>query len=332
MHSSISSSESKDRPATHASGNPHLRLATIAVIGLFVLVLLGAEILSRYAFPRISQIEGRIRRDEYQAMSIRAPAPGSPPTVLLAGNSLLLRGLDYPKIRTAMATEARVIRFGIENTEYLDWYYGLHHLFASGVRPPMVVLCLNMGQTVSSRTLGDYSARHLFGASDLLPVAHDAGMDATRTSGLILAHWSAFYASRATIRNFILNFTDPPYARAMHAIADNTVVPLPPDDELIRRARKRLNSIQQLCDQYGVQLVLLIPPSLGRNNELLASAAGLEHVSVDYPLPLGTMGPELFSDGTHLNAKGAAIFTDAIAGCLRARLGKGGLPRPGSAP
>lgn len=70
-----------------------------------------------------------------------------------------------------------------------------------------------------------------------------------------------------------------------------------------------------------MKLVLLIPPSLGRYNDLLASAAGLEHISVDYPLPLGTMGPEFFADGTHLNAKGAAIFTDAIARCLRARLG-----------
>ena len=171
MHSSISSSEPPRRLAPTVA-DPRLRRAITAVLVSAVVVLLGAELLSRYAFPRISQIEGRINNDEREALAIRTPALGSPPVALLVGNSLLLRGLDYPKIRTEMAPEARVVRFVIENTEYLDWYYGLHQMFASGVRPSMVVVCLNLGQTVSSRTLGDYGARHLFGVSELLPVGH----------------------------------------------------------------------------------------------------------------------------------------------------------------
>jgi hypothetical protein len=222
-----------------------------------------------------------------------------------------------------MAPDTRILRFVIENTEYLDWYYGLRHMFESGVRPSMVVLCLNLGQTVSSRTLGDYSARHLFGISEILPVAHDAGLDATQTSGLLIAHWSAFYASRATIRNFILNKTDPQYAAALHTVADSSGKPLPADDELVSTARVRLIAIQKLCQQYGVELTLLIPPTLVRYNNLLASAAILEHVPYDYPLPMGSLGPEFFrADGTHLNEKGAAVFTAAIAHCLRTHLGK----------
>src|SRR5882757_4620244 len=123
-----------------------LRRATIAVITSVAVVLLGAELLSRYAFPRMSQIESRIEMDEREAMSIRNSDPGSPPTVLLIGNSLLLEGLDYPKIRTEMGSDARVVRFVIERTDYLDWYYGLRHMFGSGVRPSLVVLCLNLGQ------------------------------------------------------------------------------------------------------------------------------------------------------------------------------------------
>jgi hypothetical protein len=321
MHSSISSSEPPDRSALTVNENPRLRQAIFAVIASLVLVVLGAEILSRYAFPRISQIEGRIISDEHQVMSIGAPAPGSPPTVLLVGNSLLLRGLDYPAVRTGMASDARVLRFVIENTEYLDWYYGLRHLFESGVRPSVVVVCLNLGQTVSPRTLGDYSARHLFGVSELLPVAHEAGMDATQTSGLILAHWSAFYASRATIRNFILNKTAPSYAAALHALADAAVSPLPSDEELVSKARTRLVAIDQLCRRYGVEFVLLIPPSLGQHDGLLASAAGLQGVTFDDPLPFGTLGPEFFrADRAHLNEQGAVVFTDAIVRCLQARL------------
>lgn len=318
MPLSISSSD-PGRSAQTANTNLRVRFAAVVVIVSVAAVFLGAEIFCRYAFPRISQIEGRIRSDEHQARSISAPSSGQP-TVLMVGNSLLLRGLEYPKIRAEMAPDAQVTRFVIENTNYLDWYYGLRHMFESGVHPSMVVLCLNLKQTISSGILGDYSARHLFGVAELLPVAHEAGMDATRTSGLILAHWSAFYSSRATIRNFILNTSDPPYARAMHNLADSAPNPLPAPDELVNTARKRVNAIQQLCGQNGIEFVLLIPPSLNRNNDLLASAASLQHVNFDYPLPVGELGPEYFLDGAHLNPKGAAVFTDAVARCLRARL------------
>jgi hypothetical protein len=321
MRSSISNSDPALRQPLAKSSQ--FRCATIAVMSMGLLALLSAEALSRYAFPRVSQIEGRIASDEREAMSVGAPALGAPPTILLAGNSLLLNGLDYPRIRKEMSPDARVVRFVIERTDYLDWYYGLHHMFESGVRPAAVVLCLNLGQTVSSEILGDYSARHLFGVSDLLPVARQAGMDATRTSGMFLAHWSAFYASRATIRNFILNRSDPPYAAAMHALADSAIRPFPPDDELVREARGRLDAIRQLCRRYGVDLVLLIPPSLTRQNELLASAATLQNVDFDFPLPFGTVGPQVFqADRSHLNEKGAAIFTEAIVRCLRARLAR----------
>src|SRR5579863_811348 len=321
MHSSISSSdhdsEATPPPEALARRGRQFRRATVTLIASLVCLLLGAEVVSRYFFPRISQIESRIREDERQVRTI-ASSSDSQPAVLLAGNSLLLRGLDYPRIRTELAPDARVIRYVIENTEYLDWYYGLRHLFASGARPSMVVLCLNVGQTVSPRTLGDYSARHLFSASDLLPAAHDAGMDATRTSGLILAHWSAFYASRATMRNFVLNKAAPAYAATMHTLADNTRAPLPPDGELIRAARTRLRAIDTLCRQSGVELVLLIPPSLAGHNDLLAAAAEHEQVKFDYPFPAGTLYPDLFrSDGAHLNENGAAIFTHSIARIVR---------------
>lgn len=321
MPLSISNSETTRSPETIGHTGRIFRRSSRALISSLICVMLASEFLARYAFPRISQIESRIHDDEREVMAIRTLAPGSPPTVLLVGNSLLLRGLDYPRIRAAMSPDVHVVRFVIENTEYLDWYYGLRRLFASGIRPPLVVVCLNLGQTASPRTLGDYSARHLFGVSELLPVAHDAQMGATRTSGLILAHWSVFYASRATIRNFILNKTAPAYAANLHTLADNTRNPLPPDEDLVRITRTRLHALDRLCRQSGVELVLLIPPSVAGHNDLLASAAKLENVDFDYPFPAGALGPQLFRpDGAHLNEKGAVIFTQALARILRARV------------
>lgn len=325
MPLSTSSSEQPPQLVPVPTSRPSVRRATILAISCIVLVLLCAEALSRYAFPRISQIESRITSDEREVMSIPAARSDSVPTILLAGNSLLLRGLEYPKIRQDMVPHAQVLRYVIENTEYLDWYYGLHHLFESGVRPSTVVLCLNLGQTVSSLTLGDYSARHLFGVSELLPVAHDAGMSPTQVTELVLSHWSAFYASRATIRNFVLNKADPPYAMALHELADSTKRSVPSNEELVTKARVHLRALQQLCERYGVQFVLLIPPSLSHSNDLLASAADTEHISFYYPLPAGSLGPEDFrADGSHLNEKGAAVFTAAIERCLQTRISKAG--------
>ncbi len=305
-------------------GYPGLRRATIGLVLSVACIMLAAEAVARYALPRISQIEGRIHRDEREVRTIPGLASDSRPTVLLVGNSLLLRGLDYPRIRKELAPDAHIVRYVIENTEYLDWYYGLRHMFASGTRPSMVVLCLSLGQSVSSATLGDYSAYHLFGVPELLPVAHDAGFTNTRASGLVLAHWSAFYASRATMRNFILNKTDPGYAVAMHTLADSIRRPLPADDQLLAISRTRLGAIDRLCREHGVRFLLLIPPAMVGRNDLLASAADLEKVNFDYPYPKGTLGPELFrADQSHLNEKGAALFTDALTSRLRTRLAAG---------
>lgn len=152
-------------------------------------------------------------------------------------------------------------------------------------------------------------------------------MSATVASGLFLAHWSVFYASRATIRNFILNKSAPGYAAAMHELADNARTQLLPDDEVIRTARARLSALDLLCRKYGISLVLLIPPSISVPNDLLASAAYLERVNLEYPFPPGALSTDLFrSDRSHLNEKGAEIFTEAIASRLRARLAEGSTP------
>ena len=84
MHSSTSNSET-----VRYSANKPVRIATVALIVLVLAIMAFSEIASRYVFPRISRIESRIRNDELQVAAIRSSGPGSPPVVLLVGNSLL---------------------------------------------------------------------------------------------------------------------------------------------------------------------------------------------------------------------------------------------------
>jgi hypothetical protein len=297
------------------------RLATVSFITLLALLMASAEFASRYLYPRISRIEQRVVQDQHEVASVKPQVAGTPPTILLAGNSLLLHGVDYPKIRTDLAPDARVVRFAIENTEYIDWYYGLRHLFARGIRPSKVLLCLNLGQALSHSVLEE-SAWHLFGAHDLLAAGHEAGMDHTQTSNLVFSHWSAFYANRFGIRNYVLNITDRRYADELHALARHPPV-FPPEDVMIAQSRVRLRQLKLLCEQNGVEFVLLLAPVLNHNNDILIKAAGLENVEVEIPVPENTLGPEFFqADRFHLNEKGGAIYTEGLTRDIRSGLSK----------
>jgi hypothetical protein len=289
------------------------------LIALLAMLIVVVELGARYLYPKFSRIERRIASDKKEVKSLGDQSRNTIPTVLLIGNSLLLHALDYQKIQNDLTPNARPVRYVIENTEYLDWYYGLRRLFAEGVRPSNVVLCLNLAQTLGHGVL-DESAWHLFGTRDLLAVSRDAGMDTTQTSSLVFAHWSAFYAGRAGIRNYILNVTDPSYAAELHRLARHPPL-LPPEEEMLAQSRERLRALDQLCRQNGSKFILLIPPAFGNRNDLLLRAGALEHVDVDAPVASGSLGPEFFRDDRfHLNEKGAKVFTDAIVRDLRARL------------
>jgi hypothetical protein len=282
-----------------------------------IVVLAMAELGARYLYPRMSRLEHRIVADERQVASLAARAENDPPSVLLLGNSLLLHALEYPKIQKDLAPNVHAVRYVIENTDYLDWYYGLRRLFAKGVRPSKVVLCLNLGQTLSHEVLSS-SPRHLFRVRDLLAVSRDAGMDTTESSNLVFSHFSAFYASREGIRNYLLNVSDPPYARELNRLARQPPI-FPSKEEMLQESRIRLKQIDELCRQNGAQFVLVLPPALGDRSDLLLTAGSLEGVDVVAPIASGALGVEFFLDHFHVNEKGAALFTEALERDLRAR-------------
>jgi len=300
-----------------------VRVATACLLTALILVLAMAELGARYVYPRVSHLEQRIVGDEREVTARSVSLENDPPSVLLVGNSLLLHALAYPKIRTDLAPNIHAVRYVIENTDYFDWYYGLRRLFAEGVRPSKVVLCLNLGQTLSHGVLSS-SPRHLFRAGDLLAVSRATGMDTTQTSNLVFSHFSAFYAAREGIRNYVLNIADPPFAKELNRLARQPPV-LPSEEEMLQESRARLRDIDKLCRDNGVQFVFVVPPALTDRNDLLLKAGTLEGIDVDAPIASRSLGPEFFLDRFHLNEKGAAVFTEALVRDLRARSRIGGI-------
>ena len=283
---------------------------TLVCLAVFCAAVEG---LTRFGFSHISRIEARISQDHKAALAIRK---SDRPTVLLVGNSLMLEGVDYPLLRDALAGQAYVVRFPIEQTQYLDWYYGLRRLFAEGSQPDMVVLCMSAEHLITSRIRGDYSAYYLFRLADIPQIQRDIHYDLTKTSGLVLSHFSLFYAGRSALRNFILVRTDPAYAGMLQRIVASQAH-FPPDQEIENTAETRLTDLRRLCSSHGARFAFLLAPGFGPGEAPLVEAGVRSGTDVLVPIHLNALGRDKFRDGFHLNATGAQMFTAQFANLLK---------------
>jgi hypothetical protein len=302
MHLSTSSS--------NAPTGRHVFLLLLACALVCALIESGTA----FEFARISRIEHR-RETEYQRALDMHPAEHAT-SVLVAGNSLLLEGVDFPALQQQVGPEFTLRRFVVEGTFYLDWYYGLRRMFASGARPDAVVLVLNPTQLASSAIGGDYTTHFLVDKADLLQFASDAGADRNRISSMALANISFFYGARAEIRNWILGKVVPDLPSLTRTFRPG---PKPPSAADTRELEiQRLQRLNQMCQEHGAELVFVVPPS---NEDIGTSAlvhsASTIGVRILVPIAPGVLAPSDYSDRFHLSPNGASKFTPALAAGLR---------------
>jgi hypothetical protein len=277
---------------------------------------IGIEALTRFGFAHVSRIEARIATDHAAVVAMRKR---NSPSVLLLGNSLLLEDIDYARLRDSLNGRAYAVRFPIEETEYLDWFYGLRRFFNEGSRPNMVVLCLSVEHLISSRIRGDYSVYYLFRFWDIPQIRRDIDYDLTKTSGLALSRFSLFYAGRNNLRNFVLFRTAPAYTELLQRIAARPAH-VRSDQEIERIAEGRLTALRALCSSYGAQFAFLLPPGFGQEEPPLVRAGARSRTDVMVPVHLNALSHDKFRDGFHLNASGAQILTDKVSALLNSRL------------
>jgi hypothetical protein len=291
----------------------YLRYA-IALLAVVLLLLGGLEAAMRIGYRHISRMEARTYA-EYQAALLTRPGGPSRPTILLLGNSLLLQGVDYDALRNSMQPAATPVRFGIESTTYLDWYYGLKRLLREGAHPDFIVLCVSISQLLSDRISGEYPAHYLIQLQDLASAGKESGLDLTSTSGLLFAHYSLFYAGRNNLRNFAIYALDPSYAEVLHNLM---IVPGRPhlsQADLVTAAQ-RLNRLKQLCRDYKVGFVFLLPPGFEESGQSLVEAGERAGIRMLMPVPESSWSEDHFKDGVHLNPAGALQFTKVLSSAL----------------
>jgi len=288
-----------------------MRRAIVALISSLVLFCLMLEVTTRAFYGRISRIRGRIEAEHTAALA--SGVKGQRPDVLIAGNSLLLLGVDYPELQRSLAPQIKIDRFVVESTGYLDWYYGLRQILQRGGRPDAVVLVLSPRQFLAPGVAGDLFANVMLDRGDLLRLIHDTHADRTTATNLLLDTLSDFYGSRAEIRNWLLNKAMPRSAQLADFLRPHAL-PVKEDDSAVELAAARLAQIRTLTQHYGARFVLVVPPQLSTEGiGTLQQAAAQADATFLVPLGPGVLPSSEFSDGQHLTAHGAAVFTPALA-------------------
>jgi hypothetical protein len=293
---------------------PSYRWPIVGTVTMLVLMLAGLEAITRFGFKRISRIQTRTDTDHMAALATRPGGP-SKPTILLLGNSLLLEAIDYNGLRRAVGSRATPVRFVIEQTTYLDWYYGIKRILSEGARPDRLVLCLNLSQLMANSIRGEYSAFYLIRTQDLASAGREAGFGLTGISGLFFARYSMYYAGRNNFRNFALSTLDPAYVEILRQFTPRTGRDLG-WAEILAGAAPRLNALREICSEYNIRFDFLLPPGFGGGGQDLIETGRRVGVSVLVPVPPNSWNVNLYRDHFHLNHQGAVEFTKLLASAL----------------
>jgi hypothetical protein len=318
MPSSTSSSKASlaPDPAAGPSASSLRRLSVVVVAGAAVVLAL-AELMAAAGFTRISRIESRTRSELTGASQLRR-ADGGSRKLLLAGNSLLLEGVNFPSLTRALEPDIEARRVIVEQTVYLDWYYGLKKLLAQGSRPHVIALSLSPAQLLSNGFRGDYSAGRLFRTQDLFGLAREASLSPTEAASLYISSFSSFYSSRSEIRAWLLGQLVPGMQQLRPHLARFTPQATGAD-EIRHVAPPRLEKLRLLAETHGADFVLLAPAVRGSGEQIaaLVEAGRAARVRVLVPVVPNDIPASGFSDGFHLNAAGAERYTAALVTVLK---------------
>jgi hypothetical protein len=277
-----------------------------------VVIFLFLEVSSPLILSRLSHTEQRITVEMKAAKQLQPLSANGRPTVLFVGNSLLLEGVQMDKLQE-QTPQYEVSRLAVEQTHYLDWYFGLRRLLEEGARPRVIVLSLATDQLASRFTLDEAFAHRQMSARDFPRVVREVGLDRTTATSYFFAHWSNWQADKGFIRQCVMILAIPNFRDLAAHIADHGPHVNDPA-VLLSAAQQRLPELAALSRQYGVRIVLLVPPALRPDHSAEIQQIGEKAgVPVWVLSPPGDYPPTYFRDGFHLNAVGSGIFTARLA-------------------
>jgi hypothetical protein len=242
--------------------------------------------------------------------------------ILLLGNSLTLTDIDLDLLKQRMGAKREVCRWAVDNTTYLDWYYGLRRAVRNGAKPTLVVVGGRSAHFLAPQARGRFFAHYILDWKDLREAASKTGANATAFSNMGLAELSAFYGSREEIYKRWLTVVLPSFPDlGERMVTTDSSGPSAAQADAGAMINGRFGELRALCAKCGAQLIVWIPPTPRDDSRArLISEIGLRNgISVIPPLPPGEQASwksEDFEDGFHMTSAAAKRFTSQFAGAL----------------
>ena len=309
-----SSTSSSDATASRARSSTSrwlvILLASLAALCVFL------EAGTRLVVGDMSNTLRRIRTESRQAKTIGSDKQSE--ELLIVGNSLMLAGVDVGALNEPLQPKWRGVRFGMEQTTYYDWYYGLKRLTADGARPSAILVCLEPRHLVGTSVRTELFAYYLMRTRDTLSVSRTLDLSPSGTADLFLANVSAFWALRKEIRKNLLMRLMPELPKLTRMMTRGGGSPPPEAAELLASGRVRLEGLREIADSAGARLiVVMMPPVSSQQRTALREIGGELHIPIVAPLTEQELQPGDYDlDQYHLSEQGRSRFTRALANDL----------------
>lgn len=295
------------------------RALLILSVGILCYLLI-LEFMASVGMRSASAIAKRLHNDYEQALTLRPNIADNRRTVLVVGNSLLLHSIEREKLIKGLSENYLIALWPVENTNYFDWYFGLRRLFAEGSRPALIILSLNTTQLTAASVNGESFAHYMMRLNDLPMVMRAVDLDMTTASNFFFANLSSWLGNRWGIRNWITQAWVPDASLLATALARPLLGSVKSSHiEKVELAKSRLQALQDLCKTYGAQFLFLVPPRATQDDFLEPILLSTQPLGIPILMPYspGEMPIDRFSDGFHLNARGAEQFTDRLLSILK---------------
>jgi len=288
--------------------------AELKVIALVVAVLAAAETV----FPLYgTRLSSDLRQIEGLNQKLQQGCSTSDLSVVVLGNSLTVYGFDQPAIQAASASRFAVptkFTFVAFHAAYMPEMYRIYMHYVDRVSPPpkIIVIQFSRGSLTDQSGL---SVERMVYHCDWTDV-HDVIKDEVGLSQLgefLHCYFSKAFANRFRVRQFVFERILPEYTDSEIRIRSAN---RPPAASSAKGTLTytRLDHMLDLCNRKGIRVVLLAMPirsSYELSPEVVAITAKYRMDLLDMRDTPGLGGGD-YTDGTHMNEKGARIFSEAF--------------------
>jgi hypothetical protein len=307
MHSSTSSSE---------LGNA--RWGIKVMLSTWAALLVTLEVGANWLVPMFNWNMRRFHQECAQAISLGSHRTDSRANILLLGNSLTFTDVNFELLVQELGSQDSLCRWAVDNTSYLDWYYGLRRVVRHGARPDFIIVGGRGSHFLGNGFRGSFFSHYIMDPRDLLEAGRAVKADGTTLSTMGLAQISAFCGSREEIYKRWLTLVLPsfPDLGARMSVGDRNATKFAAMPTAL--LRQRLHQLQTLCSQCGAQLIVWVPPLPVSDPyaSLISDIGAREHIPVILPAANDAWNAGDFADGFHMTPQAATRFTQLFASRL----------------